>query len=123
MEQVRDAIMQDSFTEFAEEFYAKWRDFDQKDEFNKVAAAKQEFNNLTIDSLSTALEGKLNKDISLGTLVELGLMDTTTMLTAARQAKIEALYNNGKAESERKTWKDITFSEFFAIVFNVLDAM
>ena len=80
-----------------------------------------EYNALTLTSLSTEFEKKLSKDASLDVLVQIGIVKETD-LTDARKAKITELYNFGKADSEKKTWEQITMADFFDIVFGLIDS-
>ena len=81
---------------------------------------EDEYNNLTLSSLSTEFKAKLSGSASLSVLVDIGIIDKA-MLTDARKEKIVTLYNFGKAPAEQKTWEDITIDDFFNVVFGLLD--
>ena len=81
---------------------------------------EDEYNELTLTSLSEEFEKKLSKDASLDVLVQIGIVDGT-QLNDIRKAKIVELYNLGKEDSQKKTWEQITMTDFFDIVFKLID--
>ena len=81
---------------------------------------EEEYNELTLTSLSSAFETKLSGSASLDVLVDIGIIEES-MLSNARKEKIVSLYNFGKAPEAQKTWEEITMNDFFNIVFNLLD--
>ena len=90
--------------------------------------SEAEYNELTIDTLPTALSSKLNKDITLGALVDVGMITTSgadAMLTTERQATIEMLINGTKPATDPtyRSWRTVTISEFFSLAFEALDTL
>jgi hypothetical protein len=90
--------------------------------------SEAEYNELTIDTLPTALSSKLNKDITLGALVDVGMITTSgtdAMLTTERQATIEMLINGTKPATDPtyRSWRTVTISEFFSLAFKALDPL
>jgi hypothetical protein len=82
---------------------------------------ENEYNNLTLSSLSTEFKAKLSGGASLDVLVDIGILDAS-MLTDARKDKIVSLYNISNP-SATKTWEEITINDFFEVVFGLIDKM
>jgi hypothetical protein len=82
---------------------------------------EDEYNNLTLSSLSTEFKAKLSGGASLDVLVDIGILDAS-MLTDARKDKIVSLYNISNP-SATKTWEEITINDFFEVVFGLIDKM